>query len=222
MGLFIAIDEQHLDGSHTTAFSVHDDRCEEAVGLVPLFCVIYKAKFGIASRQWFAEESKAVNFKHKWGAVEGQVVPRIPEDDEAGFDLESNDQCFTQMADLLNIDTEGTAKKGFAFDTDCVVDEIAPSKNQCGDLDSVKTFRDECIEIMDEDDNELNATPAKDPQRSPNPDSLTVQTDSAAQATSTLTEDTTTVDVATSLEQMMLKHPQLTQSLWTKNSAVLS
>jgi hypothetical protein len=105
---------------------------------------------------------------------------------------------------------------------DHLVDEISPSKNQHGDLGSVKTFRGECIEIMDEDDNKLNATPAKDLQRSPSPNSLTVQTDSAAQATSTLTEDTTTVNIATSLEQMTLKHPQLAQSLWTKNSAVLS
>jgi hypothetical protein len=98
MGLFIAIDEQHLDGSCTAAFTVHNDRHEEAVGLIPLFCVIYEAKFGIASRQWFAEESKAVDLKHKWDAVEGQVVPRIPEDDEAGFDLDSDDKCFNQMA----------------------------------------------------------------------------------------------------------------------------
>jgi hypothetical protein len=122
------------------------------------------------------------------------------------------------MADLLNVDTEATAKKGFNFDMDCVV----PSKSQHGDSGSVKTFREERIEVDDEDHDKSNAAPAKDLRRSPSPDSLTVQTDSAVQATSTLTEDTSTVDIATSLEQMTLKHPQLAQSLWTKNCAVLS
>jgi hypothetical protein len=227
MGLFIAIDEQHADGAYTTAFTVHNDRYEEAIGLIPLFCIIYEAKFGIAARQWFTEESKVVDLKYKWDAVEGQVVPLVPEDDDVGFDLDSDDEYCTAMADLLNIDTSGDAKKGFDFNIDYLIEEVSPSKNQYGDSGSVKTFRDECIELpttdMDEEDDEsISGTLEKPTPRSSSPDSITIQADNATQATSTLTEDTTAVDIATSLEQMMMKHPELAQSLWAKNSAFLS
>ena len=56
--------------------------------------------------------------------------------------------------------------------------------------------------------------------RSPSPESLTIQADSATQATSTLTEDSS-ADIATSLEQMMLQNPALAQQLWLKTSAHL-
>jgi hypothetical protein len=88
MGLFISIDEQDADGSCTAVFTVHNDRYEEASGLIPLFCVIYAAKFGDAAWEWFtAEEAKVVLSKCKWSADEGQVAPIVPEDDEEGIDL---------------------------------------------------------------------------------------------------------------------------------------
>jgi hypothetical protein len=78
MGLFISIDEQDADGSYTTVFTVHNDRYEEASGLIPLFCIIYAAKFGDAAWEWFTEEAKVVLYKYKWAADEGQVVPIVP------------------------------------------------------------------------------------------------------------------------------------------------
>jgi hypothetical protein len=48
-GLFIAIDELTEDDNCITVFTVHLERCEEALGIVPLFCVILEAKFGAAS-----------------------------------------------------------------------------------------------------------------------------------------------------------------------------
>ena len=168
-----------------------------------------------------------VDLKCKCDVDGGQVVPLAPEEDDVGIDLDSGDEYCTAMADLLNIDTSGDAKKGFEFDINYLIEEVSPSKNQYGDSGSVKTFRDECIELpttdMDEEDDEsISGTLEKTTPRSSSPDSITIQADNATQATSTLTEDTTAVDIATSLEQMMLKHPELAQSLWAKNSAFLS
>ena len=64
------------------------------------------------------------------------------------------------------------------------------------------------------------STTEKDDNRSPSPDSLTIQTASTTPA-STLTEDLST-DVAASLEQLMLKNPELAQQLYLKNSQILS
>jgi hypothetical protein len=52
MGLFISIDEQDADGSCAAVFTVHDDPCEEASGLIPLLCIIHAAKFGDAAWEW--------------------------------------------------------------------------------------------------------------------------------------------------------------------------
>jgi hypothetical protein len=132
------------------------------------------------------------------------------------------------MTDLLDIDTDGAAKKGFVFDIDYMIEDVAPSKNQYGDDGSVKTFRDECVEIPDSEDDgsmvgmgedDSSATGIQE-HRSPSPDSLIIQPDSATQATSTMTEDPS--DVAAYLEQMMLKNPELLQQLYLKNSQKLS
>jgi hypothetical protein len=157
-GLFIGIDELNVDGDYMTAFTVHVDRYIEAIGLIPLFCIILEAKFGIASRQWFTEESIAVDLKCKCVVA----VPLIPDDDEPGFDLDSDDEHCSTMMDLLGrIDSSGTAKKGFEFNINYLIDKVAPSKIQFGDSGSVKTFRQECIEIDEsEDDNETeHSTP---------------------------------------------------------------
>jgi hypothetical protein len=128
----------------------------------------------------------------------------------------------TAISDLLNIDTSGTAKKGFVFDIDYLIDDVAPSKHQYGDSGSVKTFRDACVEIPESElDDESEADISKEAdQRSPSPDSMTIQADSATLATSNLTEDTTS-DVAASLEQLMLKNPELAQQLFHKNAQLL-
>jgi hypothetical protein len=131
----------------TTIFIAHNNRHEEACGLIPLFCVIFEVKFGVVAREWFTEESKVIHLKYKWDNLKGQVAPLAPEDDEEGFDLDSDDEFFTAISDLLNIDASGTAKKGFVFDIDYLIDDVAPSKNQHGDSGSVKTFRDACVEI---------------------------------------------------------------------------
>jgi hypothetical protein len=223
MGLFISIDKKQIDGSCTTIFTAHNDRCEEACGLIPLFCVMFEVKFGIVAREWFTEESKVIHSKYKWDHLEGQVVPLAPEDDEEGFDLDSDDEFFTAISDSLNIDASGTAKKGFVFDIDYLIDDVAPSKNQHGDSGSVNTFRDACIEILESElDDESDADISKEAdQRSPSPDSMTIQADSATLATSNLTEDTTS-DVAASLEQLMLKNPELAQQFFHKNAQLLS
>jgi hypothetical protein len=221
IGLFILIDEKQIDGSCTTIFAAHNDRYEEACGLIPLFCITFEVKFGVVAREWFAEESKVIHLKYKWDNLEGQVAPLAPEDDEEGFDLDSDDEFFAAISDLLNIDASGTPKKG--FDIDYLIDDVAPSKNQHGDSGSVKTFRDACVEIPESElDDESEADISKEAdQCSPSPDSMTIQADSATLATSNLTEDAMS-DVAASLEQLMLKNPELPQQLFHKNAQLLS
>ena len=151
----------------------------------------------------------------------------IAPDEEDELDLDSDDECFTAMADLLNIDTSAAASKGFVFNTDHVIEGAAPSKNQFGDDGSVKTFRDACLDAGDVsvtdpvadlnlDDASAGSFEVVDPptKRSPSPDDLIVA-DSATQATSTLTEDTPS-DVAASLEQLMLQNPELARQLFLK------
>jgi hypothetical protein len=132
-GLFIGIDELQVGGKHIAALTVHLDRCEEAIGIIPLSCIILEAKFGIASRQWFADESKAVDLKYKWDAVKGMVVPLIPEDDEAGFNLDSDDEHCTAMMDLLGVDSSGGAREGFVFNIDHLIDEVINGRNEHSD-----------------------------------------------------------------------------------------
>ena len=181
---------------------------------MPLLCIILEAKFGVASRQWFTDESKVVDLKFKWDDEQGMVVPLIPEDEEAGFDLDSDDEYCSQMLDLLGIDSSDGAKKGFEFDIDYIIDQAVPSKNQFGDSGSVKTFRQECIPI----DEEYEADSTDQGARSPSPDTRTIVVgDAATQATSALTEESTH-DIASSLEQMILKNPELAQELFSKYS----
>jgi hypothetical protein len=170
-----------------------------------------------------------VLYKYKWAADEGQVVPIVPEDDEEGIDLDSDDEYFTTMADLLNVDTSGSAQKGFTFNLDYLIEDAVPSKNQHRGSGSVKTFRDACIEDtadysdmdssghMSEDDKSAGREDSA--KRSSSPVDL-VEADTATQATSTLTDDTSE-DVAASLEQLMLQNPALAQLLYLKNSAQL-
>jgi hypothetical protein len=142
------------------------------------------------------------------------VVPLIPEDEEAGFDLDSDDEHCSQMLDSLGIDSSDGAKKGFEFDIDCMIDEAVPSKNQFGDSGSVKTFRQECIPI----DEEFEGDSTDQGACSPSPDTRTIAVgDAATQATSALTEESTH-DIASSLEQMILKNPELAQELFRKHS----
>jgi hypothetical protein len=171
----------------------------------------------------------SVLYKYKWAADEGQVVPIVPEDDKEGIDLDSDYEYFTTMADLLNVDTSGSAQKGFTFNLDYLIEDAVPSKNQYGDSGSVKTFRDACIEDtadysdmdssghMSEDDKSAGREDSA--KRSSSPVDL-VEADTATQATSTLTDDTSE-DVAASLEQLMLQNPALAQLLYLKNSAQL-
>jgi hypothetical protein len=229
MGLFVSIDEQDADGSCSAVFTVHNDRHEEASGLIPLFRIICAAKFGDAAWEWFTEEAKVVLFKCKWAADEGQVAPIVPEDDEEGIDLDSDDECFATVADLLNVDTSGSAQKGFAFNLDCLIEDAVPSKNQCGDSGSVKTFRNACIEAAaDHSDMDSSVHMSEDDKSAGSEDSAKhssspvdlVEADNVTQATSTLTDDTSE-DVAASLEHLMLQNPELAQLLHLKNSAQL-
>ena len=195
--------------------------------MIPLLCIILEAKFGIIAREWFTEESKVVHLKYKWDADQGQVVPLVPEeDDDDDYGGESDDEYFTAMANLLNIDTRGEAKHGFLFNIDYVIDDVAPTKNQYGDDGTVRTFRDACTPLpgydsedassaQQESEDDMSTTKA---HRSPSPDSMIVQTDSVTQATSTMTDDPS-ADIAASLEQLMLKNPELAQHLYLKNSA---
>ena len=222
MGLFISIDEQDSNGSYTTLFTVNKDRFDEASGLIPLFCILYVAKFGESAWEWFTEDAKEVLLKYTWNADAGQVMLIAP-DEEDELDLDSDDEYFTTMADLLNIDTSATSCKGFVFDIDYVIEGAAPSKNQFGDDGSVKTFRDACLDTEDGsvtdsvvDDASAGSFEIVDPpkQRSTSPVDL-IEADSATQATSTLTEDTPS-DVASSLEQLMLQNPELARQLFLK------
>ena len=221
MGLFISIDEKDSDGAYTTLFTVHKDRYEEASGLIPLFCIIYAAKFGVSAWEWFTDDAKVVLTKYRWDQGEGQVVPIVPEEDEE-LDLDSDDEYFSTMADLLNIDTSASVSKGFVFDIDYVIEEATPSKNQFGDTGSVKTFRDACVDPEDDSGTgsvaELEAPPSTPDTalRSQSPVDE-VDADAVTQATSTLTDDSS--DVAASLEQLMLQHPKLAQQLYLKSQS---
>ena len=220
--MFISIDEQDSDGAYTTLFMVHKDRYEEASGLIPLFCIIYAAKFGVSAWEWFTDDARVVLTKYRWDQGEGQVVPIVPEEDK-DLKLDSDNEYFSTMADLLNVDTSASASKGFVFDIDYVIDDVSPSKNQFGDTGSVKTFQDACLDLEDgsgigsEADMEVGSPGSlQTALRSQRP-VKEVDADAVTQATSTLAEESS--DVAASLEQLILQHPQLAQQLYLKSQS---
>jgi hypothetical protein len=221
MGLFISIDEQFLNNEYTTIFTVHKDRHDEAIGLIPLLCIIMVAKYGPSAWEWFNEDAKVVLLKYQWDTDAGKVVLIEPDDEDDDMELESDDEYMQQICDIYNVDST-QAGNGFEFNIDFLVADAAVSKNQYGDAGSVKTFREACVPMDETDDESIQSTPDPKTPRSPSPDSLTIDTDIATQATSNLTENTTPSDVANSLEQLMLQHPALAQSLWAKNSAILA
>ena len=94
------------------------------------------------------------------------------------------------------------------FDIDYVIDDVSPSKNQFEDTESVKTFRDACLDLEDgsgigsEADMEAGspsllqtALRSQSPVEEDDADAVT-------QATSTLTKKSS--DVVASLVQLML------------------
>jgi hypothetical protein len=226
MGLFISIDET-ADG--LVKFTVHKTRYEEANALVPLLCIILEARFGPCIWEWFTDDAKRVLTKYKWDSESGMAILIEPDDDDEAMDIESDDEHTQEICDLLNIDTEKTCN-GFEFNINFIIEEAPQSKNQYGDTGSVKTFRDACQDDDTVDSNDrlqddrstssqLSETDSiPEPPtiakklRSPSPDSLTIETDTTTPDTSTLTED-----VAVSLEQMMIRNPELVQKFLAKN-----
>jgi hypothetical protein len=141
MGLFIAIDENFVEGSYTVLFTVHKDRYKEANSLVPLLCIILEAKFGQCVWEWFTDDARRVLTKYTWNASEERAVLIHPEDDNDGMDLDSDDKYMKSICDMLNIDEE-SGGNGFDFDINFVIEEAGRPTNQYRDSGSVKTFRD--------------------------------------------------------------------------------
>jgi hypothetical protein len=228
MGLFISIDEKAQDGGYVVVFMVHKTRHKEANALVPLLCILLEARFGPCIWEWFTDDAKWVLTKYKWDVETAMVVLIEAEEEEEGMDIESDDKLLQEMCNLLNIDTEQNVN-GFEFDINFVIEEAPQSKNQYDDTGSVKTFRDACQDDGTDDSSEQAlgdsiTQPNKDDSipdppmiekklRSPSPDSLTIHTDTETQATSTLSED-----MVASLEQMMLRNPELVKQILGKNS----
>jgi hypothetical protein len=230
MGLFISIDEKAQEGGYVVVFTVHKTRHKEANALVPLLCILLEARFGPCIWEWFTDDAKRVLPKYKWDVATAMVVLIEAEEEDEGMDIiESDDELLQEMCNLLNIDTEQNVN-GFEFDINFVIEEAPQSKNQYGDTGSVKTFRDACQDDRTADSSEQQAVgdsvtqPTEDDSildpptiekklRSPSPDSLTINTDIETQATSTLSED-----VVASLEQMMLRNPELVKQILGKNS----
>ena len=162
-----------------------------------------------------------VLLEYKWDAVEGKVVMIEPEDDGDGMELESDDEYMQAICDIYNVDTT-QAGNGFDFDIGFLVEDAKVSKNQYGDSGSVKTFRDACVDhlghtsdgdsTLDPMDDSVESNSAAPRSTSPVDQ---VDTDSATQATSTLTPDSST-NISSSLEQLMLKNPTLAQQLYVQ------
>ena len=205
MGLFISIDEHFLAGEYSTIFTVHNDRYDEAIGLVPLFCIIMAAKFGPSAWEWFTEDAKVVLLKYKWDAAVGKIVLIEPEEDDEEMELESDDEYMQTICDIYNVDST-QASNGFDFNIDFLVEDAKVSKNQYGDSGSVKTFRDACADdaFSEVSDGSLDS-----------PVDLVMAEDSSTLETSTLTRDSAG-DVATSLQKLMLQNPALAQQLYAQ------
>jgi hypothetical protein len=233
LGQFISIDEKISDGAWTVIFTVHKDRHNEANALVPLLCIVLQAKYGPLIWEWFTDEAKEILTKYKWDSAQDKVVLIEPEDEFDCLDIDSDDEYMQTICNMMNVDDEAQGVNGFDFDIDFVVADDARPKNQYGDTGSVRTFRSAFQQHEAGSAYESDSTgkdyidlsiPSLKPaaiQLSPSkpsasPFSLHIPMDSDTQATSTLS-DSTTKDVESSLEQLMLSNPDLVRKLLAKN-----
>ena len=63
--------------------------------------------------------------KYGWNQGEKQVVPIPPEEDK-DLELDTDDEYFSTMADLLIINTSASVSKGFVFDINYFIDNVSP------------------------------------------------------------------------------------------------
>jgi hypothetical protein len=68
MGLFISIDEDIIHHRYMVIFTSHVNQGSEAKSLVPLLCLVLKAKFGNHIWGWFTNGTKKVSSQSRWDA----------------------------------------------------------------------------------------------------------------------------------------------------------
>jgi hypothetical protein len=196
MGLFISIDEKLIDGSYEIIFTVHKDRYDEASSLVPLLCIVLEAKYGPCIWAWFTDAAKPILSKYKWDPAADKVMLLDPDDEEEGFELESDDEYMKSICSMMNVD-ESMSGHGFEFDINFVVDNIPLSNNQYGDSGSVKTFRSACNVSVTESEQLTLASDSSLPVPAPPADT----------------------GLESTLSKLMLSHPDLVQKLLAQQTA---